>query len=136
MDCVGLHQAALTQVLAAWNKAMAAWDSIGVAEIYAENALFVGSLPGLRRGRGGVREYFSSIPGRYVQLSYKDKKIVSLTESCFIVSGVAVFTQEISGTEAELQRRLSLTLQKSGSQWFIALHHVSLIPPEAGEFLY
>lgn len=115
---------------------MATWDSERVALLYTKEALFVGSLPGLRQGKLGVCDYFSSIPGRRVQLCFKDKTIVSLSEGCLLVSGVALFEQEIEGAADQLERRLSLVLEKKGNAWLIALHHVSLIPSDAGEFLY
>jgi uncharacterized protein (TIGR02246 family) len=130
------HREALAEVLQAWNTAMAGWDAENLSKIYSDKALFLGSLPGLRQGREGVKDYFSSIPGRSVQFRFEEKKLVSLSDDCFVVSGKAVFEQDIEGADKRLERRLSLVIEKRAGQWLICLHHVSTIPDVSGEYHY
>lgn len=116
-------------VQAAWADAFAARDVARLAALYAEDAAFYGSAPGLSRGQAGVRGYFAGLSARYRRAVFGKAAVDVLAPGVIAASGPVLFEVEDGGVTARLPYRMTHVLVAQGGGWRIAVHHAS---PEPG----
>jgi ketosteroid isomerase-like protein len=108
-----------------WSEAFARTDIDALASLYAEGALFFGSLPDLYLGQGGVRRYFETLARGYEGADFGDTEAIEIAPGVLASAGFVTFTGERNGERFCLVFRMSWTLIRTGSEWQIASHHAS-----------
>ena len=119
---------AVAALLTAWAAGFAAHDPAAIAALYAQDALFYGSLPALYRGPAGVLEYFRALAVRSGQAAFHDLVVSSAGPDIRIVAGNATFAWN-GGAPVTL--RITQVHVRQHGAWKILNHHVSTRPPWA-----
>ncbi len=126
-------EAALRSVERDWNAAAKDWNTVGLAALYTEDAVFYGGRPGHSVGRTQVRAYFESYTGMFstVRLALVDQELRVLADGVCLAQGYAAFDFVLAAggaTRAVLRSTLVLVRRPEG--WRIAQHHFSATPAE------
>ena len=112
------------QIFDRGSESFAARSLEGMASLYSDRALFLGSNPVLLRGKAGVRQYFSgnfaALEGR-IDVRFTD--IVAERLAPDVIDVAAVMTSHVRPEPVALRITLSLVRESEG--WAIASHHVS-----------
>ena len=120
----------VTQMQFRWAEAFARADVAALASLYAEDALFFGSMPDLYRQSGGVRRYFERLPRGYEGAAFGETHAVEINPDLIVSAGFVTFTGERDGDRFSLLYRMSWTLVRNGGKWKIASHHASPKNPD------
>ena len=124
-------EAALRAVERDWNVAAWAWDPVGLAALYTEDAVFYGGRPGHSIGRDQVKAYFDSYAGMFttVRLALVDQELRTLADGVYLAQGYAAFDFELAaGGTSQAVLRSTLVLIRRPEGWRIAQHHFSATP--------
>jgi ketosteroid isomerase-like protein len=108
-----------------WAEAFARADPGALASLYAEDALFFGSMPDLYRQRSGVQLYFETLPSGYEGAAFGETHAVEINPELMISAGFVTFTAKRDGDHFSLLYRMSWTLVRSRGEWKILSHHAS-----------
>jgi uncharacterized protein (TIGR02246 family) len=108
-----------------WAEAFARADPGALASLYAEDALFFGSMPDLYRQRSGVQHYFETLPSGYEGAAFGETHAVEINPELMISAGFVTFTAKRDGEHFSLLYRMSWTLVRSRGEWKISSHHAS-----------
>ncbi len=106
-------------------EAFARADPGALASLYAEDALFFGSMPDLYRQRSGVQHYFETLPSGYEGAAFGETHAVEINPELMISAGFVTFTAKRDGEHFSLLYRMSWTLVRSRGEWKISSHHAS-----------
>ncbi|MGE3843244.1 MAG: SgcJ/EcaC family oxidoreductase [Vicinamibacterales bacterium] len=131
-DLPNTERSRLEEVIQAWNIAAANWDPRKLADIYAEDAVLFGGLPGQSVGRSGIFKYFSAYVGQILtaKLALYETEIRPLGSASILVQGFCCFEFILDGgkrTTSEL--RASWIIEWTGEKTCIRAHHFSPTPP-------
>lgn len=123
--------AALTQVVADWNRAGAGWDAVAIAAVYTEDALLFGGRPGHSVGREAIRGYFASYEGVILAGAMQMRETVLRMPGadCVLAQGMVDFSFTLAaGQQTRSALRATLMLLRQSDRWRILEHHFSTIP--------
>jgi uncharacterized protein (TIGR02246 family) len=110
-----------------WATAFNANDVDALVNLYAPDAIFVGST-GLTRteGHDAIRGYFARLANSGDKVVIADCKIVVLADTIAYATGFYEFSALREGDVKKSWAGFSMILTKQGSDWLIAHHHSSL----------
>lgn len=123
--------AALSQVVADWNRSGAMWDAQALAAVYTEDGLLFGGRPGHAVGREAIREYFASYDGVILAgaMEMSDTVLRTLDSACVLAQGMVHFAFTLAGgAQTRSTLRATLVLQQQPDRWRILDHHFSSMP--------
>ena len=113
-----------------WMDTVCLNDSNGIARLYKEDAVLLGTLDkSVRKGRGLVKEYFDF----FVKLK-PCGKITELVEEDYengrfcVVNGTYDFNLIENGEQVVAPARFTFVLERIGTKWMIQSHHSSKQP--------
>ena len=113
-----------------WMDTVCLNDSNGIASLYKEDAVLLGTLDkSVRKGRGLVKEYFDF----FVKLK-PCGKITELVEEDYengrfcVVNGTYDFNLIENGEQVVAPARFTFVLERIGTKWMIQSHHSSKQP--------
>lgn len=113
-----------------WNEALQTKDAHKVAELYAEDNLFLPTMsPDFKKGRGGAEDYFHHFLLKNPVGRITEDGIVSVSPDSYLHTGMYDF--EIDGEEGRqtAKARFTYLWQKDKDRnWKIAHHHSSVLP--------
>lgn len=113
-------------IAADWIRFGLVGDRVRLVDLYADDAIFFGSLPNMYTGRSGVAEYFEVAPLTALKTVRFDWQAVSfVTPSVINAGGLAYFGMELDGQPITWRFGISWMLVRSGARWLIAAHHAS-----------
>jgi uncharacterized protein (TIGR02246 family) len=115
----------VAQMQRRWAEAFARADPDALAALYAEDALFFGSMPDLYLQRSGVRRYFETLPKGYEAAAFGETQTVEINPDLIVSAGFVTFAGEREGERFNLLYRMSWTLTRSEQDWRIVSHHAS-----------
>lgn len=105
-------------------------DVEGLLNLYAEDALFFGSLPHMFVGRLGIAEYFANVPlGAARSITFFGREVRMLGDDVIAASSYVFFDLELEDGPVRWRFGMSWTLERHQGAWKIASHHAS--PREA-----
>jgi uncharacterized protein (TIGR02246 family) len=121
-----VSESPMQDVMARWNTAFDAHETVAMADLFTSDALFQGFGPTVISGRDAIREYYDAVSDD----RRADVKILSTyTLGDDVAGGFADVTfSDPVGWEAAVH--LSLVLQREGRNWLIRQYHVSLVMNE------
>lgn len=109
-----------------WTKLGLAGELDRLVDLYANDAMFFGSLPNLFFGQAGVAEYFRTIAlTSLASVRFDWQQATFIEPSVINAGGLVYFGQEIEGELASWRFGISWVLVNSGAGWKIAAHHAS-----------
>jgi len=109
-----------------WSTANLQGDIDAILALYAEDALFFGSLPHLFVGRRGIREYFQSVPLSAARgIAFFDRQVRVIHDDAIASATYVNFDLELPSGPARWRFGISWTLVAQRSSWLIASHHAS-----------
>ena len=113
-----------------WMDTVCSNDSNGIASLYKEDAVLLGTLDkSVRKGRGLVKEYFDF----FVKLK-PCGKITELVEEDYengrfcVVNGTYDFNLIENDEQVVAPARFTFVLERIGTKWMIQSHHSSKQP--------
>ncbi len=117
-------------VIDRWAAAFGAGDLDGLMKLYTPDALLLGTTsPKLLAGSEAIRSYLKSHPGIGHTVTVDERRIVVLGETSVMGVGFYTFTLVQDGQSVPRLTRFTVVLTKHGSDWLIAHHHSSMVPP-------
>jgi uncharacterized protein (TIGR02246 family) len=124
-------KAEVAEATLAWAGALGEDDPDKVLPLYAEDAVFWGTLsPTLRADRAALRDYFVTafkvLPG--LKVAFGDQ-LIRVYGATAVNTGYYTFTYVKDGETKSLPARYSFTYVKNGERWLIVDHHSSAMPP-------
>lgn len=118
--------AVVEELEALWRQRSLANDIPGILALYAEDALFFGSLPAMFVGRQGVADYFASVPlDAAREIAFFGREVRPLGEHAIASASCVFFDLELEGRPVRWRFGISWTLVRQGNRWVIASHHAS-----------
>ena len=113
-------------VLERWKAAFDGHRPDAMAELFTDDALFLGFLPEPVAGREAVRAYYEAVPpGRTAEV--RILRTYTLGRRWQGVSPPVTFLGGEEGEEGEVPVNLSLVLARDGDAWRIRHYHVSRV---------
>ncbi|MEU4409638.1 SgcJ/EcaC family oxidoreductase [Streptosporangium sp. NPDC023963] len=110
-------------ILERWKAAFDGHRPDAMAELFTEDALFLGFLPEPAAGREAVRAYYAAVPpGRTAEA----RILHTYTLGEAAAGGFAAVTFR-GGEEGDVPVNLSLILVRDGDTWRIRHYHVSRV---------
>ncbi|MFB9680540.1 YybH family protein [Streptosporangium vulgare] len=110
-------------ILERWKAAFDGHRPDAMAELFTDDALFLGFLPEPVSGREAVRAYYEAVPpGRTAEVGAL--RTYALGEA--VAGGFAAVTF-LGGDEGAVPVNLSLVLVRDGDAWRIRHYHVSRV---------
>ena len=114
-----------------WAKYTVAADVQSMLSLFAENVVFLGSLPTVFLGREGVKKYLSSVKlDSSRAVTFQDREVQVLAPNIFTSLAHVVFDTEIDGKRVPFRCAFSWTVIEEDGVWKIAQQHAS--PRQAG----
>ena len=113
-----------------WARALGEDDPDKVLPLYADDAVFWGTLsPTLRSDRAALRDYFVTafkvLPG--LKVAFGDQ-LIRVYGDTAVNTGYYTFSYIKEGETKSLPARYSFTYVKSSENWLIVDHHSSAMP--------
>ncbi len=110
-------------ILERWKAAFDGHRPDAMAELFTDDALFLGFLPEPASGREAVRAYYAAVPpGRTAEV----RILHTYTLGEAVAGGFAAVSFRADG-EDEVPVNLSLVLVREGDTWRIRHYHVSRV---------
>jgi uncharacterized protein (TIGR02246 family) len=113
-----------------WAASLGANDVDAVLKLYTSDALVHGiSSPKLCSGSGAIREYFKTAPESGNKVTIGERHMAVLADAA--VMGVGFYQVNVlqDGVRVPRSARFTFVMVKRGSDWLIAHHHSSTVPP-------
>lgn len=123
---------AAADVLARWTRAFTDSDVTGIVDLYADDALFLGTSSKTgTRNRADVRAYFERalLHNRPRTAAIDQATFVTLTDGVVLASGLDTVTGTKEGQPYVIRGRFTFVLQKREAGWKIVHFHRSALPP-------
>ena len=117
-------------VIDRWADGLSVNDTDAVVRLYTSDALLHGiSSPKLHRGSAAIREYLKVAPESGNKVMIGERHMIVLGDAT--VMGVGFFQVNLlqDGVRIPRQARFTLVMVRRGSDWLIAHHHSSALPP-------
>jgi uncharacterized protein (TIGR02246 family) len=117
----------VSAVVDRWATAFNANDVDALVNLYAPDAIFVGST-GLARqeGRDAIRGYFGRLANSGDKVVIEDRKIVLLGDNIAYATGFYEFSAVRERAVRKTKAGFSMVFVKRGNDWLIAHHHSSV----------
>jgi uncharacterized protein (TIGR02246 family) len=117
-------------VIDRWVDGMSANDADAVAKLYTSDALLHGaSSPKLFTGSEAIREYFRTASESGNRVTIGERHMVVLADAAVMGVGFYQFNLLQNGIRVPRSARFTFIMVKRGSDWLIAHHHSSTLPP-------
>jgi uncharacterized protein (TIGR02246 family) len=117
-------------VIDRWVDGMSANDADAVVKLYTSDALLHGiSSPKLYTGSEAIREYFRIAPESGNKVTIGERHMVVLADAAVMGVGFYQFNLLQNGIRVPRSARFTFIMVKRGSDWLIAHHHSSTLPP-------
>lgn len=116
---------------AKWGEVFAQNNPDSILALYAKDAVLWGTLsPTVRSDPPGLRAYFVAAFGALpqAQVTFGDQ-LIRVYGNTAINTGYYTFSYAKDGERKAIPARYSFTYVKDGSDWLIADHHSSAVPP-------
>jgi uncharacterized protein (TIGR02246 family) len=113
-----------------WAAGLSANDADAVLKLYTSDALVHGiSSPKLFSGSEAIREYLKTAPESGNRVTIGERHMVVLADAA--VMGIGFYQVNLlqDGIRVPRSARFTFILVKRGSDWLIAHHHSSTLPP-------
>ena len=124
-------ESAAADVLARWTRAFTDSDVAGIVDLYAEDALFLGTSSKTgTRNRADVRAYFERalLHNRPRTAAIDERTIMVLAEDVAVASGLDTVTGNKEGQTYAIQGRFTFVIQRREAGWKIMHFHRSSLP--------
>lgn len=119
------------QVIERWSKAFADADVNGIVNLYAPNALFIGtSSKAVVTSSDGVRKYFEAalLANRPRTATLNSSEVYVIDDKTVAVSGLDTVTGTKDGQIVSASGRVTFVVAKLGDGWSIVQFHRSAMP--------
>jgi uncharacterized protein (TIGR02246 family) len=117
-------------VIDRWAAGSSANDADAVVKLYTSDALLQGlSSPKLYMGSEAIREYFRTAPESGKKVTIGERHTVVLADATVMGVGFYQFDLLQDGIRVPRSARFTFIMVKRGSDWLIAHHHSSTLPP-------
>lgn len=118
-------------VLDQWIGAFSASDVDGIVQLYADDAVFVGTgSTSVVTSRDGIRKYFENalLSNRPRGASLPSYETMMLSETAVVVTGLDAVSGVRDGVPFSNAGRVSFIIAKRGDSWKIVHFHRSAMP--------
>jgi uncharacterized protein (TIGR02246 family) len=117
-------------VIDRWADSMSANDADAVVKLYTSDALLHSiSSPKLYTGSEAIRDYFKTAPETGNKVTISERHMVVLADAAAMGVGFYQFNLLQNGIRVPRSARFTFIMVKRGSDWLIAHHHSSTLPP-------
>jgi uncharacterized protein (TIGR02246 family) len=118
------------QVVAKWSKAFNDSNVDGIANLYAPDALFLGTgSKTVVTKPEGVHEYFEQLRTDMPRgATLNDYETMTLSDTAVIITGLDTVTRVADGKPLSARGRVTFIVAKRGSDWQIVHFHRSAMP--------
>jgi len=117
-------------VIDRWAAAMSERDTQAIQKLYMPDALLHGiSSPKLYAGSTAVRDYFKTAPESGKKVTISERNMVVLAHTAVMGIGFYQFDLIQDGIRVPRSARFTFVMVKRRSNWLIAHHHSSTLPP-------
>jgi uncharacterized protein (TIGR02246 family) len=119
------------EVVDRWAAAFTASDVDGILELYAPDAVFIGtSSKALVTTPAGIREYFERalLNNRPRSAALGDRSVLVLSTTAVVVTGLDIVASVRDGRQVSATGRVTFVVAKRGSDWQIVHFHRSALP--------
>lgn len=123
---------AAVDVLARWTRAFSDADVAGIVDLYAEDALFLGTSSKTgTQNRADVRAYFERalLHNRPRSAAIDERTLMVLAEDVVVASGLDTVTGNKEGQTYAIRGRFTFVIQRRTTGWKIVHFHRSALPP-------
>jgi uncharacterized protein (TIGR02246 family) len=119
-----------SELFAQWKAAYDANDNVAVAELYAPDAILLGTRSStLTVGREAITKYFTIVVGTGNKVEFVEHQLMVINQTTVVAVGFNNFLRNREGKLVPEPARFMMVLVKQGNDWRIAHHHSSLRPP-------
>lgn len=117
------------QVLDAWAKAFTNSDVDGIVQLYAPDALFLGTASKLVKPEG-IRSYFEAglLNNRPRGAKLDTSEVMVLSDGAVVITGLDTVTGVRDGKTFGANGRVTFVVAKRGADWKIVHFHRSPLP--------
>jgi uncharacterized protein (TIGR02246 family) len=118
------------QVVEKWSKAFNASDVDGITDLYAPDALFMGTgSKTLVTNPEGVHKYFGQLRDDMPRgATLNNHEAMILSDATVLITGLDTVTRVHDGKSLSARGRVTFIVAKRGSDWKIVHFHRSAIP--------
>lgn len=118
-------------VLEAWSRAFTASDVTAIVELYAPDALFIGtSSTQVVTETAGIRKYFERalLTRRPRGATISDPSVLVLSDDTVLITALNTVTGVQDGKPLSMPGRVSFVIGRRGDAWKIVHFHRSAMP--------
>jgi uncharacterized protein (TIGR02246 family) len=118
------------EVVDRWAAAFTASDVDGILELYAPDAVFIGTSSKALVTTAGIREYFERalLNNRPRSAALGDRSVLVLSTTAVVVTGLDIVASVRDGRQVSATGRVTFVVAKRGSDWQIVHFHRSALP--------